>query len=333
MLIIFESPDKTGKTTIAKELSKFLKIPYIKLKNISIEDNEGIDNSSVSVATHSQLETFVQLYEKGVIKDAIIDRFHASEAVYSKLFKRSYDSSYIGELENRLAERNDVILVHLTTPNRILKKRWKEEEKLVDESHINGLVAEYKRFYSNTKLDYIEIETGSSIDTTMANIMQQLYIRGVSDLKFKNRRATHEEAMMGVAHEMAKRSPDLGRQVGAVLTENGFIIGAGYNGPPSGLSHDKTCPRRERGYKSGEKLELSRAVHAEQNAIMQSGIRGTRSSSGKLELFSTTSPCVHCMRMLIQIGVQKIYYSDLYNDEMALIMAKEANIEMIHYEN
>src|SRR5690606_31025257 len=112
--------------------------------------------------------------------------------------------------------------------------------------------------------------------------------------------------------------------------EDGFIIGVGYNGPPSGMNHDVINIRKQKGFESGKGLEYSRSIHAEQNAIMQSGLR--TKSKGKLELFCTTSPCIHCTRMLLQIGVSTIYYIDKYNDEMAEIMWEEAGINIIQME-
>lgn len=331
MLIIFESYDGSGKTTLAKELSIRLNIPYIKLNNIQITDNVEI-RDNVSISTHSQLETFVQLYEKGVIKDAIIDRFHVSEVVYSKLFKRTgYSKQYLYDLEERLLKFNDVLLVKTHASISTLKKRWLENEKLLDISDMKQLVEYYDKFYKfQTKLPFIEIDTDFPLEDCISSLTAELYIRNIYDGHLRPMRFTHEQAMMDIAKTIAKRSPDTSRQVGAVLTENGFLIGAGYNGPPSGLKHDDIDFRKVNGFKSGEGLDFSRSIHAEQNAIMQSGLRSK--SNGKLELFCTTSPCIHCTRMLIQIGISKITYLEKYNDTMAELMWEEAGIEVVKYE-
>jgi dCMP deaminase len=327
MLIIFEAPDKNGKTTLALKLSEFLNIPYLKLNNISIKTDESI-NDSVSIATHSQLETTTQLYEKGVIKHAILDRFHGSEFVYSNLFKRPYNLLYLGNIEERLSKFNDVIIIRTQCSYVNNKKRFKEE-KLLDVENLEDIREYYNDFFNNTNLPVIEIDTNNSIELAFAELLSKLNNRGIFPDHLRERRATHEESMIDCVKAIARRSPCLTRRVGAIITEDGFIVGVGYNGPPSGLSHDTTDLRKEKGFKSGEGLDYSRDVHAEQNAIMQSGLRAKR--GGNLELFTTSSPCIHCMRMLIQIGIKRIVYIEKYDNKLAWEMADEAGIEMVQY--
>jgi dCMP deaminase len=325
MLLIFEAPDKHGKTELAKRLSRELELSYIKLNNINIEENKKID-LNVSISTHSQLETVTQLYEAGVIKDAIFDRFHASEFVYNNLFGRNYDLGYIKGIEDRLLQSNDVILIRpIASPSTVIK-RW-GNENIIQASQRRELDRLYDEFYKNTKLDVIEIDTDKDIEVSFMLLMGELYKRGIMKGKSRLRRWSHEETMITIAKIIAKRGTCLNRQVGAVLTENGYIVGVGYNGPPSGLHHCSTCLRRERNIPSGQSMELSRALHAEENAIIQSGIRNK--SDKELHLFSTDSPCIGCMRKLIQIGIKKIYYINRYNDELSWLMAEEAGIEMI----
>lgn len=328
MLIIFESPDKTGKTTLAKLLAEHLNITYLKLNNINVVENTKIKDG-ISISTHSQIETITQLYEKGVIKDAVLDRFHGSEFVYSNIFKRTYDISYIKNIEERLSKYNDIILIRCRTILPKLKERWKHEN-LIDIGKIGALNVYYNKFYSNTKLKVIEIDTDGSIEKSFAELMSKLYVHGIYKGHPRTKRITHAQAMMNMAKIIAKRSPCLTRQVGAILTEDGYVVGVGYNGPPSGMKHDEVDIRKEKGFKSGEGLDYSRDVHAEQNAMQQSGIRTKR--AGNLELFTTSSPCIHCMRQLIQIGVNRIYYIEKYEQQLAWEMAEEAGIEMIQYE-
>lgn len=327
MLLIFDDVDQGGKTTLAKKAAEYLGIQYIKLNNINIRDNEYVKDG-VSISTHSQLETVLQLYEKGVIKDAILDRFHISEYVYSNLFNRPYDTNYVMEIENRLSKLNDIFIIRCVPNYRTLEKRWKENEKLINVSLLPLVVDFYEKWFTfNSRHKPIKINTDSDASTSFAELVFELNKRGISPGHPRVSRATHIETMMEMAKVLSKRSPDISRQVGAILTEDGFIVGCGYNGPPSGFNHDEIDIRKERGFESGKGLEYSRSIHAEQNAIMQSGLRSK--SQGKLELFCTTSPCIHCTRMLLQIGVSTIYYLDKYNDEMAEMMWKEAGIEVV----
>lgn len=328
MFLVFESPDKTGKTTLAQMLADYLNIAYLKLNNINVIEDTEIKNG-VSISTHSQLETITQLHEKGVIKDVVLDRFHGSEFVYSNLFQRTYDISYLTAIEERLSKHNDVILIRCRTAFPKLKERWKNE-KLLDEGMIGALNFQYNEFYKQTKLPFIEIDTDLSVEASFAQLVSKLYNRGIYPGHNRNRRITHDQAMMNMAKIIAKRSPCLTRQVGCILTEEGYVVGVGYNGPPSGLKHDEVDLRKEKGFKSGEGLDYSRDVHAEQNAMQQSGIRTQR--AGKLELFTTASPCIHCMRQCIQIGIKRIVYIEKYEQPLAWEMAEEAGIEMVKYE-
>ena len=326
MFIIFESPNKSGKTTLARMLADYLNITYLKLNNINVVEDTEIKDG-ISISTHSQLETITQLHEKGVIKDVVLDRFHISEFVYANLLDRSYSISYLKDIEERLSKFNDVILIRCRTSLPVLKNRWLEEkliptEKVYQESEL------YKLF--KTKLPSIEIDTDGSIEKSFAELVSKLELHGVSQKYFRKKRITHDQAMMDIAKTIAKRSPCLTRQVGCVITEDGYVVGVGYNGPPSGLKHDQTDIRKAKGFKSGEGLDYSRDVHAEQNAMQQSGIRTQR--AGDLELFTTASPCIHCMRQLIQIGVSRIVYIEKYNQPLAWEMAEEAGIEMVKYE-
>lgn len=328
MFLIFESPNKTGKTTLARMIADYLNITYLKLNNINVEEDVRIKDG-ISISTHSQLETVTQLHTKGVIKDVVLDRFHGSEYAYTNLFKRTYSISYIDSIEERLSKHNDVLIIRCRTSLPKLKQRW-QEEKLIPTEKINEEVMYYDNFYKWTRLPVIEIDTDGSVEKAFAELVSKLEMHGVSQKYFRQRRITHDQAMMDVAKTMAKRSPCLTRQVGCVLTEDGYIVGVGYNGPPSGLKHDQIDIRKQKGFKSGEGLDYSRDVHAEQNAMQQSGIRTQR--AGDLELFTTASPCIHCMRQLIQIGVNRIVYIEKYNQPLAWEMAEEAGIEMVKYE-
>jgi dCMP deaminase len=330
MLIIFDDVDQGGKTTMAKRLSEYLGITYIKLKNINIEDNNYIKDG-VSISTHSQIETVLQLYEKGVIKDVILDRFHVSEFVYSKLFNRVYNNNYIREVENRLSKFNDVLIIRCRPDYETLKARWKANERIVSTSLLTYVLEYYDEWYASfAKIPNISIDTSNAESISFFELSNELLKRSIYPNHLRNRRWEHQETMIEIAKTIAHRGTCLNRQVGAVLTEDGYIVGVGYNGPPSGLAHCTTCLRRERHIPSGQQMELSRAIHAEINAIQQSGIRSR--SDKYLELFTTDSPCKSCMVSLIQIGINKIYYIHKYNDELAWIMAKEAGVEMIPVE-
>ena len=137
---------------------------------------------------------------------------------------------------------------------------------------------------------------------------------------------------MEIAHLVKKRSTCVRRQVGAVLAKDKNILATGYNGPPSGLSHciDVGCLREKMGIPSGERHEICRGLHAEQNAIIQAAKHGT-SIQGSV-LYCTNLPCVICSKMIINAGITKIVYGEGYPDQLGLEMLNEAGITLVNFQ-
>ncbi len=120
------------------------------------------------------------------------------------------------------------------------------------------------------------------------------------------------------------------RSVGAVLMREKRILATGYNGAPSGLKHciEIGCMRQKLKIPSGERHELCRALHAEQNALIQASLHGI--SVKGATLYATNQPCVICAKMLINAGIREIVIADGYPDKMALDFLKEAKIKVKH---
>lgn len=133
---------------------------------------------------------------------------------------------------------------------------------------------------------------------------------------------------MSITRMVASRSTCLRRHVGAILVKDKRILATGYNGAPSGLRHceELGCLRETTSVPSGQRHELCRGLHAEQNAIIQAAYHGF--SIRGATLYCTNKPCVICSKMLINAGIRKILYEDGYDDHLADQMLSEANIEM-----
>lgn len=143
-------------------------------------------------------------------------------------------------------------------------------------------------------------------------------------------RPNWDEYFMEVAELTAKRSTCLRRQVGAVIVKDKRIVATGYNGAPSGLAHcDERggCLRQQLGVPSGERHELCRALHAEQNAIIQAAALGN--SINGATIYVTNQPCVICAKMIINAGIDKIIVKDGYPDEMAKEILAEAGLDVV----
>lgn len=142
-------------------------------------------------------------------------------------------------------------------------------------------------------------------------------------------RPSWNEYFMKIADDVSTRSTCTRRKVGAVIVKDKRILATGYNGAPAGISHctPETCIRTQFNVPSGERHELCRGLHAEQNAIIQAALHGV--SINNAVIYITNQPCSICTKMLINSGIKKFIYKEPYNDSLAVEMVKEAKIEVI----
>ncbi len=136
---------------------------------------------------------------------------------------------------------------------------------------------------------------------------------------------------MEIARLVARRSTCLRRQVGAVMVKGKNILATGYNGTPSGITHcaQVGCLRQQLNVPSGERHELCRGLHAEQNAIIQAAKHGINIADATL--YCTNSPCIICSKMLINAGIQRIIYQEGYPDLLSMEMLAESGVEVLEF--
>ena len=142
-------------------------------------------------------------------------------------------------------------------------------------------------------------------------------------------RPSWDEYFMGITEMVAQRSTCLRRKVGAILVRDKRIIATGYNGAPSKVSHclDVGCLREQQGIPSGERHELCRGLHAEQNAIIQAALYGFSIEGSTL--YCTNMPCSICSKMLINARIEKIYYKEGYADSLSSLLLAEAQVPVV----
>ena len=136
---------------------------------------------------------------------------------------------------------------------------------------------------------------------------------------------------MSLAILASVRSTCVRRKVGCVAVKDNHIVATGYNGTVSETTHctNDTCYRMVNKIPSGEKLDLCRAVHAEQNVICQAAIHGT--SIKDATIYITTSPCITCLKLLAQVGVRRIVILEptYLSTDIATELCSELGIEYI----
>ena len=146
-------------------------------------------------------------------------------------------------------------------------------------------------------------------------------------------RMNWDEYFIQMAFLISKRATCIRRAVGAVIVKDNKILATGYNGAPKGIKHcsETGCYRVNNNIPSGQQLDQCNGTHAEQNAIIQAAITGVNIEGAIL--YCTTFPCNICAKMIINCGIEKIYYVGDYNDQRSKDLFKQINIKIIKWEN
>ena len=132
-----------------------------------------------------------------------------------------------------------------------------------------------------------------------------------------------------IADLVSTRSTCLRNHVGAVIVKESKILATGYNGAPKGLPHCEElggCLREKLGVKSGERHELCRGLHAEQNAIIQAAYHGVNVNGAVI--YCTTLPCSICTKMIINAGITEIVYIEEYQDKLAKELVEQSSLKI-----
>lgn len=147
----------------------------------------------------------------------------------------------------------------------------------------------------------------------------------------EEKRENWDTYFMNIAEAASTRSTCIRRKVGAVLVKNNAIISTGYNGAPKGLTHcidnEEICLRNKFNIESGKQLDICRAVHAEQNTIIQANNLGVNTEGATI--YVNTFPCLTCAKMLINAGIKRVVYSNVYSDKLSKLILEEADIECV----
>lgn len=139
-------------------------------------------------------------------------------------------------------------------------------------------------------------------------------------------RLSWDEYFMRITKLVAERSTCLRSRVGAIIVKQRHILATGYNGAPRGIQHcdQAGCLREKLKIASGQRHELCRGIHAEQNAIIQAAAFGV--SIAGSTIYSTHHPCVVCSKMIINARIDRIVVEGDYPDPLAQQMLKEATV-------
>jgi dCMP deaminase len=151
----------------------------------------------------------------------------------------------------------------------------------------------------------------------------------LAESKKKHKRPSWDEYFLEITDLVSSRSTCLRRRVGSVLVKDKHVLATGYNGAPKGVTHciEGGCLREQLGIPSGQRHEICRGLHAEQNAIIQAASHGVNISGS--DLYSTTMPCVICAKMIINAGIRRVFFIEGYPDELAESFFREADVPLV----
>ena len=146
-----------------------------------------------------------------------------------------------------------------------------------------------------------------------------------------NNRPSWHQYFMEMAYLASKRSTCLRRKVGAIIVVDNQIISTGYNGAPKHVRHciETGCLREKLNVPSGERHEICRAIHAEQNAIIQAAVFGV--SIKGATMYVTNYPCIICAKMIVNAEISELVYAEGYPDPASEIIFKKSNVQVRKY--
>jgi dCMP deaminase len=141
-------------------------------------------------------------------------------------------------------------------------------------------------------------------------------------------RPSWDQYFMSITEVISQRATCVKRKVGAIIVKENQILSTGYNGAPKGLAHCEKvgCMRKDLNIPSGERHELCRGLHAEQNAIIQAAWHGVKIEGGTM--YCTYQPCLICVKMMLNAGIKELIYRGLYPDKLAADMLKESKMKV-----
>ncbi len=136
------------------------------------------------------------------------------------------------------------------------------------------------------------------------------------------KQALLDRRYLRMAHIWAENSYCVRRKVGAIIVKDSMIISDGYNGTPSGF--ENVCEDEDGHTKAY-------VLHAEANAITK--VARSNNSSDGATLYVTASPCVECAKLIIQAGIHRVVFNELYRICDGIDLLNRAGIECVHIEN
>lgn len=157
-----------------------------------------------------------------------------------------------------------------------------------------------------------------SLQTTQNSNSQCIIMESEKKAYMEEKQRQLDERYLRMAQIWSENSYCLRRKVGALIVRDNMIISDGFNGTPSGFPN--ICEENN--------VTFPYVLHAEANAITKVA-RSNNSSEGST-LYVTASPCMECSKLIIQAGIKRVVFSDLYRIQDGLELLRRAGVETVH---
>ncbi|MBP7791464.1 MAG: AAA family ATPase [Candidatus Goldbacteria bacterium] len=203
------------------------------------------------------------------------------------------------------------------------ENRMSYEEFIANEQKENSKAQTGQQLLKCFEMADVKIDNSGTVEELHKKLEDVLKNFGYKPYK----RPAWDEYFMKMAYLVAERSTCIRHHIGAVIVKDNYVISTGYNGAASGVTDclELGCLRDQMGITSGTRHEVCRAIHAEQNAIIQAALHGA--TTEKAALYCTHSPCILCAKMIVNAKIKKVIVSKYYPDKSYEDLFKEANVE------
>ncbi len=240
------------------------------------------------------------------------------------------NASEIEELRNNL---NDFVLIGITADVKTRFERSKKRGRAGDGATLDEFKKHEEKENSGNEKAQQLTKCFEKADIKIDNSGSPDELHGKLDKALKEfnykpyTRPSWDEYFMKMAYLVAERSTCIRHHIGAVVVKNNHVISTGYNGAAAGVKDciQLSCLRDQMEIASGTRHEICRAIHAEQNAIIQAALHG--SSTDGATLYCTHSPCILCAKMMVNAKIKKVVVVKYYPDKSYEGLFKEAGVE------
>ena len=291
------------------------------MSDVYVVGIEGLNCSGKSTLL-SRIRRY--LADNNLPQDVFIDRFVASNIVYNIFWGLSFDVQQYISIERSVSRG---LYLFLDIDIEMIMDRQKEKYDYFKHSreeltYIRNL---FKWYFTNiSSLPVVELSSEGQSYLSTADVVNLINSKKKLNI---NRSWDWNKAIVELSIVLSKNSKCLKRKVGGVFTRGKELLSYGYNRVPNGINDCKDCIRID--MKDGYSLEACRGLHCEiiggMNAL-NAGVNLKESS-----YYGNLFPCVSCIKWLIELGVQDIYYREKIDDiELSTELARESCVG-VHY--